>query len=387
MAGLTSNGFQKKTLEEIKAELVAQLRADLGAGLNIETASPLGQLVGAFSGQLAEVWELGQEVHASQSPETAAGWSLTHVAALTGTVRAKATKSTVRCNISAAAGSYAAGSLVAHVLGDPLSRFVNKTALTGTTLGALFEAETTGPVRADAGSLTVIAEPVAGWVSVSNPADAVLGRNEETDSELRTRRLEELSARGSSYVDAIRADLLQVTGVESCTVLENATDVTDGNGLPPHSVEAIVFGTYSGGDVAEALFKVKPAGIQAHGATSVSVTDSQGITHAIKYTAPTALPVYLVLNLTGISGIAPGSTALKQAIADWGNSLAVGQDVIASQIVGQIFKQPGIVDASVLQGLTVGPTGSFTITVGTRQVASFDTSRITVNWTLLEANP
>src|SRR5262249_36114068 len=83
------------------------------------------------------------------------------------------------------------------------------------------EAVDTGPLPAPAGTLTVIDTPVAGLSSVTNAADAILGRNQETDSELRIRREEELRAAGKGTVDAIRALLLEVLNVVQAKVLQN----------------------------------------------------------------------------------------------------------------------------------------------------------------------
>jgi hypothetical protein len=54
MAGVTSTGFERKTLTEILAELRVELRATIDPNLVLSTESPEGQLVGIVANALAE---------------------------------------------------------------------------------------------------------------------------------------------------------------------------------------------------------------------------------------------------------------------------------------------------------------------------------------------
>lgn len=85
-----------------------------------------------------------------------------------------------------------------------------------------FLAQAYGPIPAPAGSLTEILSPVAGWVSLTNFDAGITGSNQETDAELRLRRLNSLRLLGAATVEAIRARLLQeVPGVTSVIIFEN----------------------------------------------------------------------------------------------------------------------------------------------------------------------
>lgn len=87
-----------------------------------------------------------------------------------------------------------------------------------------FEAQNTGSVLAVAGSLTNIETPIAGWDSVDNLTDGVIGNDTETDTELRIRRELSLRILGAATIPAITARLLQeVSGVTGVKVVENDT--------------------------------------------------------------------------------------------------------------------------------------------------------------------
>lgn len=388
MAGLTSTGFESKTLESIKADIEADLKTTISTTLNTSSDSVTGQFVGVIASQLRQVWELAEAVWGSQYPDSASGFSLTSLAALTGTIRNPATASTVLCTINVDPGTYAAGDLIAHVTDDPTSRFFNSDQVVNSGGSAVditnvtFQCEDTGPVRANAGTLTSIAETVSGWNYIYNVVDAVLGTDEESDTALRIRRESDLAARGSTTLDAIRVDVSQVTGVTSVAVLENVTDTTDGDGLLPHSIEVLV----QGGDnteIAQAIFDGKAAGINTNGTTSETIADSRNVDHTIKFTRPTIKNVYLEVDLTASAGTYAGSTVVKDALVDYGDSsYQVGDDVIVSKLVAVVFGAAGVLDVTAIRaGFTASPLGTSNLSIGVRELADLDTARIVITAT------
>lgn len=95
MAGLTPQGFQKKTLNQIKTEIEESLKAKFGIFINLLPSSVFGTLVGIIAERESSIWDLAQAVYLSQYPNSAGGVNLDNVAALTGHQRQKATKSYV----------------------------------------------------------------------------------------------------------------------------------------------------------------------------------------------------------------------------------------------------------------------------------------------------
>lgn len=389
--GITSTGFVAKTLEVIRAELEAEVRAAFGDDTNTSSASVMGQLIGIFATKTREVWELAEAAYEGQYPDSAIAASLTMLAALTGTQRRAATKSTVEATVNVNPGTYLPGTLIASVLNYPDRRFTNIDTVANSGMSAAnvtditFECEDAGIVLANAGTLTVIAQAVVGWNSITNPLDATVGEEEESDADLRTRRELELAGAGSTTADAIRSDILrEVTGVISCTVLENDTDDTDVNGLPPHSVEAIVLGPdgYDADDdqaVADQIWASKAGGIRAYGSTSKVVTDSQGFTHTVAFTRPTDVDVYLEFDLT-VDGDYADDATFKAAIVAFGDdAYGGGDDVVRARLIAAAFDVAGVVDVTGLRlGLTASPVGTSNLAIALREIARLDTSRIVV---------
>jgi uncharacterized phage protein gp47/JayE len=383
MAGITSAGFSAKSLEVLRQEVNEVLLGGISDQLDLGETSPWGQLVGVICSQLRQLWEVEQENYANQDPYQATGAALESHTRKVGVNRRGATPSQVLQTVTLAAGTYTVGTLVMHVVGDPTARFANRDEITtvgGTLVDQVFESEATGAVRANAGTLTVIASPVVGFTSGTNPLDADLGSEAETDAALRLRWQQELARRGSSTVDAIRADVLQVS--DFVRVYENDGDSVDANGLPGHSFEVLVLGG-DDDDIAQAIFDTKAAGIQAYGSTVVVVTDDQGNGHNIGFSRPDDVDMYFAIQVNYLSGQFIGADAFAQALADWGDAnLGPGNDVIVARITQVLMDLPGVVDVAF--EMDDAPTGAFVATttnfpIGVREIARLDTSRIVVN--------
>lgn len=391
MAGLTTSGFTAKTLEEVRAELESALLAEFPA-LNTR-AGVINQLLDIFASKTREVWELAEAVYASGGPSSATGDALDRLAELTGTVRRAATRSLVVATVNLDAGVTLPSGSEAHVDGDETARFRTTAAATNggasaANVSVQMEAVSTGPVAANAGTLIVIATPVAGWNSVTNAEDAVLGADRETDAELRQRRESELRAIGGSTVEAIRSDLLEIATVLEVAVFENTTNAVDGDGVPAHAIEVVVrseAGASDDTDIAEALWAAKPAGIATHGDESVDIEDSRGVTQAVEFTRATVVDVHLEVDVDvdGDEYPADGDDLIAAAVAELADAtLGVGDDVILSRLYGAVFGVAGVLDVTEIRvGTSPSPVSTSNLAIAARSLADIDTSRISVTST------
>jgi hypothetical protein len=390
MPGVIPTGFDRKTLETIISEMETDLLARISPSLNTEAASLIGNLIGVFGSKVSEVWEVMEEVYRAGDRAGASGDALDAIGGLVGVPREPATKSTVTLSlVVGAAFSQAPGALVAYVVGNPTARFVNTetaASVLGGTISVVFEAEETGPVAAPAGALSVIAGAVSGWTSCTNPADATQGTEIESDAAYRARQVSEIANAGSTTVDAIRAAVLQVSGVTSCTVLENDTNATDADGLPPHSFECIVTVTdaVDSNKLTKAIFATKAGGIQAVGlgaeAISVNVTDSQGEIHTIGITRAEDAEIHLSATLDVDLDSFVGEASAKAALVAWGALvLGAGVDVVVSKLSAVLAGLAGVEDVTLIKVDIVGPPVlSANYPIGIRHRALLDTARITL---------
>jgi uncharacterized phage protein gp47/JayE len=99
-----------------------------------------------------------------------------------------------------------------------------------------------GAVAALAGTVTGINTPTRGWTSVTNPLAANVGAAAETDAELRVRQGQSVALPSLTPFDAVDGALANISGVTRHKLYENDTGSVDINGLPAHSISAIVDG-------------------------------------------------------------------------------------------------------------------------------------------------
>ncbi len=385
--GVTDTGFVRKPIDIIKGELEASLRAKLGDTLNLLPSSVFGQLIGIVSDREADVWELLEDVYASQYPSGARGQSLDNLCSLTGVRRDQATKSTVTltCNLDDGV-TLSEGRVVSQGEGSDV-RFVTTAEVTNSTGAAAdvyieAEAAETGPLVAAAGTLTHIETPATGWNSVTNALDATVGRARQTDTSLLVEREQQLRITGKAALDAVVAEVGDVADVSAVTGFENDTDYTNGDGMPPKSIEILVMGG-ADQDIVDAIWASKGGGIATHGTESGTAIDVGGGSHTVSFSRPVEVDVWVDVEVTVDEDYPDnGDDQVKAAIAAWGGDLAIGDDVITAAMYAAVFQVSGVVDITKFWISTSDPpVGGDNITITTRQRAVFDTSRIAVTST------
>lgn len=243
------------------------------------------------------------------------------------------------------------------------------------------ESEEIGPVSQPANTLETISSPISGWDSVTNPFQAAEGRFRETDEELRIRfrNSKELNARGT--IDAIFANLNSLIDVDSVNVYENVTNATDSNGLPPKSFSVVILGGNSQ-EIADTIWQVKPAGIETFGNTTVSVSDTQGISHDILFSRPTEIDIYIDITISSAEGALIPSNAEEQIInaleTYFEDTYSVGDDVIYSRLYTPINSVSGFQVDSLTVGTSASPVGTSNIVIAFDEIANFVRSNVNV---------
>ncbi|KFC08338.1 putative bacteriophage protein, partial [Trabulsiella guamensis ATCC 49490] len=189
-----------------------------------------------------------------------------------------------------------------------------------------------GAVAAQAGAITTINTPTRGWVSVNNPTAATVGTPAEKDSELRIRQGQSVALPSLTPFEGVDGAIANVAGVTRHKLYENDTGSVDANGLPPHSISAIV----DGGDVTEIAQTIrsnKGQGTATYGTTSVTVPDTYGNPHVISFSRSTDVPVFGSITLKAFTGYTSQVGAqIQQAVADYINGLKIGESVLLSRI-------------------------------------------------------
>lgn len=375
-------GLHIPTYTDIRDDLLAQFRQIYGEDLYLGNDSQDYQMISAFASKTADTMALLQIVYNNHSPKTAVGTALSSLVKLNGIARKKASYSTCVLTITGTVGTVIAAGSVKDDQGNLWDLPANLT-LTGATTEATAQCETLGAVEAVPGTITTINTPQAGWISVTNLVAAVPGQPVELDVDLRERQSVSVALPSRNMLDGTRAAIQAVEGVLRSKVYDNDTSVTDANGIPSHSIAAVVEGGLDL-DVAEAIYLHKGPGGGTYGSTTYAYTNQDGLTTNIRFSRPTYTGIDVTVNVRQGTGYTSGLlTQIKDAIEAYILSLSIGDDVPMTGILTAIAscvdnpKQPAFLLSTVTIGTAGGSQGSTDIAIAWNAVANVGTVSVT----------
>lgn len=479
--GLTTGGFVPKRLTDVMDSINTRARAAFGEDINVNEDSVMGQVIGVFAAECADLWELGEAVYNGFIPSAAEGKQLDDCANLVGVSRLPASATTVHVEytgdpgtvialgmtvsmsstqdqfevLSSAtldeseatealltvstvanstayavvvngfsvayisdssatqdeitAGLKAAFDLVtglapiasctdnadgtititllaAELSGDTRLSFSVSSNLTITKVTKAIESQCTvvGPLYVNIGKVDTIETPTGGLDSVRNRIEGVLGRDEETDEELRVRRLISLANPAAATRDAIVAAVRGVAGVSDVYLIENIETTVDIDGRPGKSFEVIVNGGDSD-EIAQAIWDVKPAGIETTNrgsAAAVVAYDDDGNPHDVFFSRPAVTALYVQVDYTLFNEEdfpVSGASYIADAVVAYGNTIGIGKDVIPQRFFGPIFDEVAGIESLVVRVSLDGITWQTTkLTIDAFEIPAFALARVSV---------
>ncbi|AIP97288.1 baseplate J/gp47 family protein [Salmonella enterica] len=331
-ATVTAEGISAPDYQTILDTLTSYFQQIYGSDAYLEPDSKDGQMVALVALAVHDANNTAISVYNCFSPVTGYGAALTSNVKINGIARKGATNSTVDLLLTGTAGTTITNGTVKDtnnvIWRLPASVVIGVDgAVTVTAI-----CSNSGAVAALAGTITTINTPTRGWTSVTNPAAATVGAPAETDAELRIRQGQSVAIPSITPFEGVDGAIANIAGVTRHKLYENDTGKTDGNGLPPHSISAIV----DGGDVTEIARTIrgnKGQGVRTWGKTSVTVPDKYGNPHIISFSRPTDVPVYGKITLKVFAGYTSQiGVQIQQAVADYINRLMIGDQVLLSRI-------------------------------------------------------
>ncbi|ENE1699042.1 baseplate J/gp47 family protein [Salmonella enterica] len=331
-ATVTAEGISAPDYQTILDTLTSYFQQIYGSDAYLEPDSKDGQMVALVALAVHDANNTAISVYNCFSPVTGYGAALTSNVKINGIARKGATNSTVDLLLTGTAGTTITNGTVKDtnnvIWRLPASVVIG---VDGTvTVTAI--CSNSGAIAALAGTITTINTPIRGWTSVTNPAAATVGAPAETDAELRIRQGQSVAIPSITPFEGVDGAIANIAGVTRHKLYENDTGKTDGNGLPPHSISAIV----DGGDVTEIARTIrgnKGQGVRTWGKTSVTVPDKYGNPHIISFSRPTDVPVYGKITLKVFAGYTSQiGVQIQQAVADYINRLMIGDQVLLSRI-------------------------------------------------------
>nr|DAL18057.1 MAG TPA_asm: Baseplate J like protein [Caudoviricetes sp.] len=331
-ATVTASGISAPDYQTILSTITEYFQQIYGTDAYLEPDSKDGQMVALVALAVHDANNTAIQVYNSFSPSSGMTDALTRNVKINGIARKAATNSTVDVTLTGTAGTTITNGSVKDANGIiwELPASVTIDVVGSVTVTAT--CANSGAVAAVAGSITKINTPTRGWTAVSNASAATVGSAAETDAQLRVRQAQSVAIPALTPFDAVDGAIANLTGVTRHKLYENDTGAVDGNGIPAHSLAAIV----DGGDVteiAQTLRGKKGQGVATYGSTTVTVPDKYDNPHAISFSRSTDVPIYVAITLKVFTGYTTQiGEQIKQAIADYINSLKIGDDVLLSRI-------------------------------------------------------
>lgn len=388
-ATITAQGIGAPDYQTILSALTNYFRQIYGADAYLEPDSKDGQMIAIVALAIHDANNMAIACYNSFSPSTATGDALTRNVKINGIVRKAATNSTVDLVLTGTPGTLIVNGSVRDS-NDVLWNLPARVTIAATgTITVTATCATSGAVTAVTGSVNQINTPTRGWQSVTNLSAAATGSDAETDAELRLRQSQSVSLTALTTFDALDGAISNIAGVTGHKLYQNDTDSVDANGLPAHTISAVV----NGGDavvIADIIRKKKSLGVGTYGNTVITLSDSYGTPQKIGFSRPEAVPVYLALELKALSGYtSPIAEKIKKALASYINSRGIGNDVLLSRLyspanltIGEDSSDSQYYDIlSLLAGKSESTLLAGNIAIGYNQFASCDVGNITISVT------
>ncbi|MCW1829875.1 baseplate J/gp47 family protein [Enterobacter asburiae] len=331
-ATVTAEGISAPDYQTILDTLTSYFQQIYGSDAYLEPDSKDGQMVALVALAIHDANNTAISVYNCFSPATGYGAALTSNVKINGIARRGATNSTVDLVLTGTAGTSITNGTAKDTNNVIWRLPASVTIGVGGTVTVTATCSNSGAVAALAGTITTINTPTRGWASVTNPAAATVGEPAETDAELRIRQGQSVALPSLTPFEGVDGAIANVAGVTRHKLYENDTGATDSNGLPPHSISAIV----DGGDVtdiAQTIRGNKGQGTATYGTTSVTVLDTYGNPHVIRFSRSTDVPIFGHITLKAFTGYTSQiGVQIQQAVADYINGLTIGDDVLLSRI-------------------------------------------------------
>ncbi len=331
-ATVTAEGISAPDYQTVLDTITGYFQQIYGSDSYLDPDSKDGQMVALVALAIHDANNTAITVYRSFSPSTALNDALTSNVKINGISRRAATNSTVDVLLVGETGTNITNGSVKDTNGI-IWNFPAQVVIgiDGTAI-ATATCTTPGSVAALAGSVNKINTPTRGWVSATNPLAATVGVAAETNAELRVRQSQSVALPSVTPFEAVDGAIANIEGVTRHKLYENDQDTPDANGLPPHSIAAIV----EGGDatvIANTLRGVKGQGSTPFGSTVIIVPDKYGSPHPVGFSRPVDVPVFVKITISPLTGYTSQvGDEIKAAVAAYINSLAIGASVLLSRI-------------------------------------------------------
>lgn len=315
---IDAEGLQTATQTELVDQFTADFESIYGADINLSQDTPDGQMMMIFIQAVLDLEDLLTRVYNTFDPDNATGVVLDQRVAINGIQRQAGTYTITNITLvnSQSVNLYGLDQddeeyyTVSDNQGNEWYLEETELALAAGTHVLSFRAKTPGQNLTVPNTITIPVTIVLGVDSVNNPTAATTeGINEESDAALKIRRQQSVSLASQGYLEGLVAALENITDVSSVLVLENDSSVTDGDGIPGHSIWVIVGGAGADLDIATAIYNKRNAGCGMYGDVTYTITQVDGSPFVVKWDVVEQETLFIKFTATSLDGTTPPDIA------------------------------------------------------------------------------
>ena len=168
-----------------------------------------------------------------------------------------------------------------------------------------------------------------------------IGDDYEDDEEFRIRWQQNQSIANSATSGGVEKYLLDlVTSEKNLNIVQNRTNSTV-NGIPPHSMQVVIFSAESDETIAQTIFNHLLDGVLLYGETTVEIEDSAGTKEPISFTRAKNVPIYFKVQVKVQTNYLLPQLDIRNAIVKHFD-LQMGDKVIANNFIEYINNVEGV---------------------------------------------
>lgn len=334
---IDESGLHIPLYTDVRDDLLQQARQIFGEDIYLDADSQDYQLIAEFADKWDDIAKLLQLVYNNRGPSTAIGSGLDGLLKINGLKRKEEGHSQAYLTLTGEPGLNIYGGIVKDKPGNLWSVANCKISDNGTVTDVLATCQTPGAVYADAGTISKIVTQKNGWVSVTNPTNAMVGQAAETDPKAKARQAISTAKPSKTVLLGTMGGIAEIADVLRSKVYENDTNVFGYYGIPipGHSICAVV----EGGEeqaIADEIYLRKGPGCGTYGDVEVPIESPDPTLDTpppIKFYRPTYVDVLVQVTISPKSGYLPetGETML-QNIVEYLNALDIGTDLTVSAL-------------------------------------------------------
>ncbi|GJD63743.1 baseplate J/gp47 family protein [Methylobacterium frigidaeris] len=344
---LGPTGYVAPAESALYAGAMADLQAAFGGGLNPGPKTPQGQLATSLAALIGNINDLFLFYVSQTDPAYARGRMQDAIGRIYFLERRPAQPTVVQAVCIGLDGVTIPAGALARADDDNLY-VCQQTGTIGPsgTITLPFACTTPGPIACPAGALSTIYQAIAGWDTITNPQDGVLGAAVEGRADFEIRRRQSVAHNATGHLPAVRGAVLSVDGVIDAFTVQNDTNAPQtvgGYTLAGNSIYVSVAGGEADA-IARAIWTRKSPGCGTNGSTTVTVLDTASgysppyPAYEVRFDYARPLPVLFAVEIKNSALVPSDATQQVQAALiaafageDGGPRARIGAEILASR--------------------------------------------------------